>query len=125
MINKIYKGIKRLIFGSTTKFTTEKRSTTLSGGSFTGIYSELLENPEYLMSIEFLTDDSSKKFFRIVANGVKLFPFGDDAEIRKGIMTFSTPIEVAAGSFLQVEIRDEMNSKEIVIMQELAFVELI
>ena len=125
MIIKILKGIKRLIFGSTYRFTIRKDSTSLSGASWTEIYHELTNDPLKLISIDFAADTNSPPEYRVLVDGVKVFPFADVAKMQKDTMTFLMPVNVAAGSFLQIEVRGEIKDKGIVILREMAVLEVI
>jgi len=122
---KILKGLRRLIYGETYKFTTRKGSTTLNGASWVSIFSEMTNDPIKLISVEFVTDTSVPPEYRICVDGEKIFPFGDVAEMRKDSMTFLMPISIAAGSFLQVEIRGSIKDTGVVIMREMACIEVI
>ena len=125
MITQILNGIKRLLLGETYKFATRKGSTSLSGASWTEIYRETLEYPTKLISIEFLTEKDITTEYRIVVDGEKIFPFGDFSVVENGVTrNFMLPISVAAGSFLQVEMRSDINNKNVVILNELAVVEI-
>ena len=122
---KILKGLRRLIYGKTYKFTTRKGSTSLNGASWTSIYHEMTENPLKLVSIEFVADTEIAPSYRLLVNGDKYFPFSDIAEMKKDTMTFIIPISIAANEYLDIEIRGQIKDKGVVIMRELAVVEVI
>lgn len=126
MINKIYCGIKRFLFSSTSCFTTRKGSTSFAGASWTQIYKEMTETPLKLISITFLLENTISGEYRIVVNGEKIFPFGDFSQIESGVTrNFILPVSIAAGSFLQIEVRSGINNKNVVIMDEIAVIEVI
>ena len=125
MIIKILNGLKRLLFGSTYKFTTRKGSTSLNGASWTTIYKEMTNDPLKLISIEFVADAAIPPEYRIVVDGEKIFPFVDVAEMKKGTMTFLMPINIAANSYFEVEIRGSIKDHGVVIMREMAVIEVL
>ena len=122
---KILKGLRRLIYGETYKFTTRKGSTSLNGASWTTIYEEMTDDPLKLISVEFVADTGVPPEYRIVVDGEKIFPFGDVAEMKKDTMTFLMPISVASNSYLEIEIRGQIKDKGVVIMRELAIISVI
>ena len=122
---KILQGLKRLLYGSTTIFSTRKGSSTLKGSSWVEIYREMTKTPVKLISIEFVTENNVVAEYRIVIDGVKAFPFGDRSAIQSGVTgNFLIPIEVSAGSLLQVEIRGQVKSENVIILNEMAVVEI-
>ena len=126
ILNQIYNGIRRLVMGSTYRFCSRKGSCSLSGASWTEIYHEMTETPLKLISVTFLTEDTVPGEYRIVVDGEKIFPFGDFSNIENGITrNFLIPINVSAGSFLQIEVRSGINNKNVCIMDELAVIEVI
>lgn len=126
MINKIYRGIKRFLMGETYKFATRKGSTSLNGSSWVPIFTERTETPVKLISIEFLTEKDVNCEYRIVVDGEKIFPFGDFSKVESDVTrNFMLPISVAAGEYLQVEVRSGINNKNVIIMSELAIIEVI
>ena len=123
MINQIYQGLKRLLFGNTYKFTNRKGSCSLSGSSWVEIYSEMTKTPLKLISINFLMENKISAEYRIVVTGEKIFPFSDFSPIENDITrNFLMPIEIAAGSFLQIEVRSDIKNKNVIIMDELAII---
>ncbi len=126
IITQILNSIKRILYGETYKFETRKGSTSLMGSSWTPIFSEMVENPFKLISIEFLTEKDILCEYRILINGEKIFPFIDCSNMENGVTrNFLIPINVAADSYLQVEIRSGINNKNVVIMGELACIRVI
>lgn len=126
MITKIYQGIKRFLFGSTSCFTTRKGSTSFTGASWTQIYKEMTKTPLKLVSITFLLENTIPGEYRIVVNGEKIFPFGDFSQIENGVTrNFILPVNIVAGSFLQIEVRSGINNKNVIIMDEMAIIEVI
>ena len=126
IITQIFNSIKRILYGETYKFTTKKSSTSLMGSSWTPIFSEMVENPLKLVSIEFLTEKDVICEYRILVNGEKVFPFTDCSNMENGVTrNFLIPIKIAADSYLQIEIRSGINNKNVVIMSELAVIEVI
>ena len=126
MITKIYQSIKRFLFGSTSCFTTRKGSTSFAGASWTQIYKEMTETPLKLISITFLLENTISGEYRVVVDGEKIFPFGDFSQIESGVTrNFILPIDIAAGSFLQIEVRSGINNKSVIIMDEFAVVEIL
>ena len=123
---KILQGLKRLLYGSTYKFTTRKGSTSFRGASWVEIYREMLKDPVKLISISFLMENQVTGEYRILCDGTPIFPFGDFSQIENGVTrNFLIPISVAAGSFLQIEVRSGINNKNVIIMDELAVVEIL
>ena len=123
-INQIYNGIKRILFGSTMKFTTRKGSSNFYGASWTELYRETLKYPIKLVSIEILTEKEVTGEFRIMVNGEKIFPFGSSNKIDSGITrNFIIPIEISSGSFVEVEIKGSLNDNSVCILSELAVIE--
>ena len=126
MTNKILNGFKRLLYGETYCFTTRKGSTSLSGASWVPIFTERTETPLKLVSIEFLTEKDIIAEYRIVVNGDKIFPFADFSMVQNGVTgNFITKINVAANSYLQVEIRGGIDAKNVIIMNELACIAVV
>ena len=126
MTNKILNGLKRLLYGETYCFTTRKGSTSLSGASWVPIFTEMTETPMKLISIEFLKESTNPVEYRIVVNNVKIFPFGDFSNFESGASrNFLIPISISAGEYLQIEIRGSINDKSVVIMSELALIEVV
>lgn len=126
MINKIYQGIKRLLFGSTYKFTTRKGSGTFNGASWTELYRETLKYPMKLISIEILVEKDIMGEFRVCVDGQKVFPFTEFSKIESGVTrNFLIPVSIAAGSFIQIEVRGAIKSKAVIILSELAIIEVI
>ena len=126
MINEIYNGIKRLLFGSTYKFVTRKGSCTLNGASWVEIYKEMTENPVKLISLSFIQQADIKSQYRIMIDGEKIFPFSNDANIENGTTrNFIIPIKISSGSYLQIEVRSDIKMKNVLIMDELAMIEVI
>lgn len=126
MINKIYQGIKRILMGETYKFNTRKGSTSFNGASWVEIYKEMIEFPLKLISVTFIMENTIPGEYRIVIDGEKIFPFGDFSQIENGVTrNFIIPINVATGSFMQIEVRSGINNKNVVIMDELAIIEVI
>ena len=126
MINKFYHGIKRFFIGSTDKFCTRKSSTSFNGASWVQIYKEMTKTPLKLVSITFLMEDQINGEYRVVIGGEKIFPFVEYSQIENGTTrNFIFPINVAAGSYLQIEVRSGINNKNVVIMDELAIIEVI
>lgn len=125
MINKIYRGIKRFLFGSTSYFTTRKGSTSLLGASWISIFTEITENPIKLVSVEFLTEKTVPVEYRICVDGQKIFPFSDCSHVESGISrNFMLPINIASNSYLQIEVRGSINDKSVIILSELACIEV-
>ena len=126
MINKIINGIKRLFFGSTFSFQIRKGSCSLSGASWTEIYKEMTKTPLKMISATFITENDINVEYRIVVDGEKIFPFGYSSKIENGVTRgFIVPIEVAAGSYMQIEVMGQINAKNVIIMDELAVVEIL
>lgn len=126
LINQILNGLKRLLFGETYKFSTRKDSTSLSGSSWTEIYHEMTETPLKLISVEFLTEKDVMVQYRIVVDGIPIFPFGEFSHVENEITrNFMIPIHVASNSFLQIEIRGVKDAKNVIILNELALIEVI
>ena len=126
MITKILNGLKRILFGSTYKFTTRKGSTSLSGASWVPILTERTETPVKLISIEFITEKDIIAEYRIVVNGDKTFPFADFSQIKSQVTgNFLIPVEVAVGEYLQVEVRGGINTNNVIILNELAVIEVV
>jgi hypothetical protein len=126
MINKIYQGIKRFFFGSTYKFDIRKGSTSFNGASWVEIYKELTTTPLKLISITFLMENTIAGEYRIVVNGEKIFPFNNFNQIENGTTkNFIVPINIAAGSFLQIEVKSGINNNNVIIMDEMAIIEVI
>lgn len=126
MIIKILRGLKRILYGNTSHFTTKKSSTSLSGASWIPIYTEMLENPVKLVSVEFLKEATTPVEYRIVCNGEKIFPFVESSNMESGVCrNFLIPVEVASNEFLQIEVRGGINDKSVVIMSELAMIEIL
>lgn len=126
MITKILNGLKRILFGSTYKFTTRKGSTSLSGASWVPILTERTETPVKLISIEFITEKDIIAEYRIVVNGDKTFPFADCSQIKSQVTgNFLIPVEVAVGEYLQVEVRGGINTNNVIILNELAVIEVV
>lgn len=123
---RILQGLKRLLFGSTYKFTSRKSSTSLSGSSWTPIFTEMTETPMKLISIEFLTEKTVPIEYRIIVNNEKVFPFGEFSNVESGITrNFLLPVEVATNEYLQIEVRGSINDKSVVILSELAVIEVV
>ncbi len=126
IINILINSLKRLLYGNTYRFTTRKDSISLNGSSWVPIFTETTKIPLKLISIEFLTEKGIPCEYRIIIDGEKIFPFTDCSNIENGISrNFLIPINVAADSYLQVEIRSGINNKNVVIMSELAVIEVI
>ena len=125
MITKILRGIRRLFMGSTYHFSTRKGSTSLNGSSWQEIYREMVEYPLKLISIEFLTEKDVSCEYRIVVDGKKIFPFTDCSNMQNGVSrNFLLPINIGSCDFLQIEVRSGINNKNVVIMNELAIIEV-
>lgn len=125
IFTQIYNGLKRLIMGSTYKFFTRKSSTSLLGASWTSIFTEITENPIKLISVEFLTEKTVPVEYRICVDGQKIFPFLDYSHVESGISrNFMLPINIASNSYLQIEVRGSINDKSVVILSELACIEV-
>lgn len=126
MIKQIINGIKRSLLGSTFKFTDRKGSTSFNGASWVEIYHEMIETPIKLISVTFLMENQVTGEYRIVVDGKKIFPFGDFSQIESGsTRNFLIPIEIASGSFLQIEVRSGINNKNVIIMDEMAIISVI
>lgn len=126
MINKIINGLKRLLFGSTFKFTTKKGSCTLKGASWVEIYKDMPKNPIKLISVSFVQQNDVKTQYRIMVDGEKIFPFGSDTIIENEVTrNFIIPIEISAGSFVQIEVRSDIKMNNVLILDELALIEVI
>lgn len=126
IITQILNGLKRILLGSTYKFNIRKGSTSLNGASWVPIFTEMTETPVKLVSVTFLMENQVSGEYRIVVDGEKIFPFGDCSNIESGITrNFLIPVEVAAGSFLQIEVRSGINNKNVVILDEIAVIEVI
>lgn len=125
MIN-ILQGLKRFFYGSTYKFSTRKGSTNFNGPSWIPIFTETTKNPIKLISIEFLTEKDVLCEYRIVVGGEKIFPFNDYSKIENGVSrNFILPIEVAASEYLQIEVSSDVGNKNVIIMSELACIEVV
>lgn len=88
------------------------------------MYQERAAYPLRIVGIQFVADVSSQGEWLMSIDGKKCFPFSDvnpmDSHFHNLI-----PIEVAAGSLLQIEIRSRNKEyKGIVILEELDVVEL-
>lgn len=126
MINNILQWIKRSIYGSTYKFTTKKGSTSFNGASWISVFNETTKYPSKIVSITFMMENKTPGKYRIVIDGEKIFPFGDFNSIDNGVTrNFIIPIAVAANSYLQIEVRSEINNKNVIIMDEMAMIEVI
>ena len=126
IIEQIYKGIKRLLFGSTSHFVIRQGSGAFRGVSFVEIYRERVEYPIKILGIQFVGQNQCLGEFRIIVDGVKVFPFAETNPIEVGVLrNFVVPIEVATGSLLEVEVRSS-NPRErgVIIMDELDVVEM-
>ena len=123
-IERFLNGIKRLIYGSTTHFGVWQDSCALSGTSYVPILSKTLDYPITIAAVEFLTEKDIKAQFRIVVNGVKVFPFGEDNVVENGVNRALMPVEIADGSYLQIEVRGvESTQKNVIILNELNIIE--
>ena len=125
IFNQIWNGLKRLIMGSTYKFTTRKGSCSLSGASWVEIFCEMTETPLKLISVEFLKESTNAVEYRVTVNNEKIFPFGDFSQVENVTRNFLIPVEVAANEYLKIEVRGSINDKSVVILSELAVVEIL
>jgi hypothetical protein len=117
--------LKRLFFGSTSVFAIRSGSAAFNGASFITVYKERTQYPIRIVGIQFAIDTSAFGEWRMTVNGEKVFPFSDinsmDSEFHNLM-----PIEIAAGEFLQIEVKSRNSDyKGIVILQELDVVEIL
>lgn len=124
MTNRIYNGVKRLLFGANTFFTVRSGSMPVNGSSFATVYSERLKYPIRIVGVKFIVDPSGQAEWRITINGEKCFPYNEinnlDSEYHSMV-----PIEVAAGELLAIEARSRNKEYSgIIILEELDIIEL-
>lgn len=123
-MNRIYEGIKRWLYGSTSFFCVRKDSTTFNGTSFVAIHEERPIYPTKIVGIKFNTSEGSFGEWRIstAAHG-KIFPYDDVNELDSEYRNL-TPIDIPAGELYFVEVRSrDATKKGVVIMEELSIIE--
>ena len=116
--------VKRLIYGATSFFCIKKGSCALSGKSFVPIYEEMTKLPMEIHSLEFTCEEKIPKMFRITVDGEKVFPYTDESQIQPNKTMFVTPVKIAVGSYLQIEVKSTISEdKSVIILSELCIVE--
>jgi len=126
MIERIYHGIKRSLFGATSHFAIRQGSCAFQGKSFVEIYRERVEYPVEILGIQFVGQKQCLGEYRILADGQEIFPFAETNPIEVGVLrNFVVPIRVAAGALLTIDVRSS-NPQErgVIIMDELDIVEM-
>lgn len=124
MINLICRGLKRWLLGSTNVFAVRSGSAAFSGSSFVQVYQERAAYPLRIVGIKFATDVSSQGEWLVSVDGEKCFPFSDVNPMDSNFHNL-IPIEIAAGSLLQIEIRSKNKGyKGVAILEELDVVEM-
>lgn len=125
MIELIYHGIKRLLFGSTSVFTVRNGSVPISGNSFVPIHTERTKTPIRLVGIKFAVDPSLQGEWRVFVAGIdKVFPYGEVNNLDSDYHNLM-PIEIAAGSLYCIEVRSRNTEyRGIAILEELNVLEM-
>lgn len=124
IIEKIWTGLKRLIFGSTTYFKIYQNSCALNGKSFVPIFQKTFDYPISIVGIEFLMEKNIKAYYRFLVNGEKIFPFGDKNEVENGVNRALITIDITAGERFSIEVCGENPSqKNVIILNELDIIE--
>ena len=125
IIEQIYNGIKRSLFGPTSHFAVRQGSSAFRGSSFVEIYREDVEYPMKILGIQFLGQNQCLGEYKILVNGEKIFPFGDTNPIEVGTLrNFIVPINISSGSLLAIEIRSSNSQeKSVIVLDELDVVE--
>ena len=126
IIEQIYNGIKRLLFGPTSYFVIRQGSSAFRGSSFVRVYREVIEYPMKILGIQFLGQKQNLGEYRILVDGEKIFPFGDVNSIEVGVLrNFVMPIEVSAGSLLEIEVRSgNPAERSVIVLDELDCLEM-
>lgn len=120
----MFRGIKRLICGYTSHFNVWKDSCALAGKSFESILSRRVEYPTTICAIEFLMEKDCKAMYRIMVDGIKVFPFNEENKVENDLNRQLIPVKIAAGSYLQIEVRGiDPDQKNVVILNELDVIE--
>ena len=120
---QLINALKRSIYGYTAHFTIKQGSTSLRGTSFTDLYKERLEYPIQILALDIKVEKSVVADWRICADGVKVFPFGDVNSIPSGLINI-IPVDVAAGSLVTVEVRGtNPKAANVVILSEMNVIE--
>lgn len=120
---QIINGLKRLIYGATTHFIIKQGSVALRGASFVELYKERLEYPTEIIGIEIKCEGNNKAEFRIMCDGVKIFPFTATNNIPGGLVNV-IPIHFATGSLMSVEVKG-LTTKDsfVVVLSEMDCIE--
>jgi len=115
--------LKRIMYGPTSKFMVKQGSTSLRGTSFVDLYTERLEYPIQIVALDIKIEKNIVAEWRILSNGIKIFPFGSANTIPDGIVNI-IPVNVAAGSLLTIEVRGtNPKASNVVILSELDVIE--
>lgn len=115
--------LKRLIYTPTSYFMIQQGSTSLRGNSFVELYKERLEYPIQILALDIKIEKNIVAEWRILSNGVKIFPFADVNIIPDGIVNI-IPVNVAAGSLLTIEVRGtNPKASNVVILSEMDVIE--
>jgi len=119
----ITKAIKRALRGATTHFKIRQGSCTLQGMSFVELYREMTIYPITILAFDIKKESKNKAEFRIMCDGIKLFPFTPTNEIPDGAVNV-IPIDIAAGSLISVEVKGMLpNDRFIVLLSEMNVIE--
>lgn len=119
----IIKGIKRLLYGSTSFFGVRQGSCSLRGTSFVELYRETTKYPTTIIAFDIKKESKNKAEFRIMCDGEKVFPFTETNEIPDGSVNVM-PIDFAAGSLMVFEVKGMMpNDGFIVLLSEMNVIE--
>jgi hypothetical protein len=101
----------------------QQGSTSLRGNSFVELYKERLEYPIQILALDIKIEKNIVAEWRILSNGVKIFPFADVNIIPDGIVNI-IPVNVAAGSLLTIEVRGtNPKASNVVILSEMDVIE--
>lgn len=114
---------KRIVYNSTSCFMIKQGSTSLRGTSFVDLYTERLENPIQIVALDIKIEKNTVAEWRILSDGIKIFPFADVNTIPDGIVNI-IPVNVAAGSLLTIEVRGtNPKASNVVILSEMDVIE--
>jgi len=117
--------IKTIIHGASSFYGIRKGSTSLNGKSFTPIHSELTKYPLVIHAVNFMANDKITHMWRITIDGVKAFPFNDEANIHPNKLMNIMPVKVGSGCFLSIEVKSKIeDDRDIIIMDELDIEEM-
>lgn len=115
--------LKRLIYTPTSYFTIQQGSISLRGISFVELYKERLNHPIQIVALDIKIEKNIVAEWRILSNGIKIFPFADVNIIPDGIVNI-IPVNVAAGSLLTIEVRGtNPKASNVVILSEMDVIE--